>query len=209
MDENRYGRFRELVNEIEPSEDAKGRILENVIYRKRKKVFKYVKYAAAAAAAILICAAVINGGFYKEAEEQKGVNVYASELDGEDWLVLPEGEKRQLSGSNETGWGYTFLLEIPEGQNWFYTQSGVSIGVDWVYISGNEIRWFVHDDSGYDFPDHMESEMTIYLTDNEGNKTGRYRLILSKEEDACFVKLVNESYEIENEEPVKRAVGRP
>lgn len=209
MDENRYERFRELVNEIEPAEDAKGRILENVIYRKRKKVYRYVKYAAAAVAAVLICAAVINSGLYKEMEDQNGLNVYASELDGEDWLVLPEGEKRQLSGSNKTGWGYTFMLEIPEGVNWFYTQSGVSIGVDWVYITGNEIWWVVHDDSGYDFPDHMESELVIYLTDDEGNKTGRYRLILSKEEDACFVKLVNESYEIEDEEPVKRAACRP
>ena len=95
MDENRFERIRELVNEIEPAEDAKGRILENVTYRKRKKVYRYVKYAAAAVAAVLICAAVINSGFYKEAENQNGLNVYASELDGEDWLVLPEGRSEE------------------------------------------------------------------------------------------------------------------
>lgn len=199
MDENRYGRFRELVNEIKPTADAKGRILENVIYRKRKKAYKYVKCAAAAVAAVLICAAVINSGFYKEAENQNGLNVYASELDGEDWLVLPEGEKRQLSGSIETGWGYQFRLELPEETDYVYTKSGgTCVGLDWIYIYNATIQWFVHDDSEYDFPDYMESELIIYLADEEGNPKGQYRLILSKEKDACFAELVDESGKVEN-----------
>lgn len=195
MDENRLKRLGELVNGIEPAKDAKERILENVKYRKKRKFNKYIKYAVAAAAAIFICIAAVNTEFYKKDGDQNGLNVYASELDGNEWLALPEGEKRQLSGTNETGWGYTFLVEIPEGIDYFYSQqSGVSIGVDWVHVDGNKVQWFVHDDSGFDFPEHMESSLVIYLNDDEGNRTGRYRLILTKEEDACYVELVNESY---------------
>lgn len=204
MDENRFERFRELVGQIEPAENAKERILENVIYRKRKKVHKLIKYTATAAAAVFICIIVIFMNSYKEDENQSGLNVYASELDGDNWLVLPEGEKRQLSGPVETGWGYQFRLELPKDTDYFYTLSGgTSIGIDWIYFSNNTIRWYVHDDSEYDFPDYMESELTIFLADEEGNRIGRYRLILSKEGDACFVELINESDKIENEQPAK------
>lgn len=199
MDENRFERFRELVHQIEPSEDAKGHILENVIYRKRRNVYKFIKYAAVAAVAVFICAAAVNSGLYKEIESQSGLNVYASELDEEDWLVLPKGERRQLVGSIETGWGYQFRLELPEETDYIYTRSGgTCVGLDWVYVTSNTIQWFVHDDSEYDFPDYMESELIIYLSDEEGNKIGQYRLILSKEEDACFVELVDESEKVKN-----------
>lgn len=206
MDENRFERFRELVNQIEPSEDAKGRILENVIYKKRRKVNKAVKYGIAAAAAVFICVIAINPGFYKETENKSGLNVYASELDGDNWLVLPEGEKRQLSGPIETGWGYQFRLEKPKGIAYTYTKtSGTSVGIDWIYFSENVIRWHVQDDSEYDFPEHLESELIIYLADDEENTVGRYRLILSKEGDTCFAELVNESEKIENDQPAKTA----
>lgn len=206
MDENRLERFRELICQIEPAEDAKERILENVIYRKRKKLHKLIKYMATAAAAVFICIIVIYMNSYKEDENQSGLNVYASELDGDNWLVLPEGEKRQLSGPVETGWGYQFRLELPKDTDYFYTLSGgTSIGIDWIYFSNNTIRWFVHDDSEYDFPDYMESELIIFLADEEGNRIGRYRLILSREGDACFAELVNESEKIKNELPAKTA----
>lgn len=206
MDENRLERFRELICQIEPAEDAKERILENVIYRKRKKVHKLIKYMATAAAAVFICIIVIFMNSYKGDENQSGLNVYASELDGDNWLVLPEGEKRQLSGPVETGWGYQFRLELPKDTDYFYTLSGGAfIGIDWISFSNNAIRWYVHDDSEYDFPDYMESELIIYLADEEGNRIGRYRLILSKEGDACFAELVNESEKIKNELPAKTA----
>lgn len=196
MDENRLKRLRELVDGIELAEDEKGLILENVKYRKKGKFNKYIKYAAAAAAAVvLVCLAAANTEFYKKGGDQNGLTVYASELNGEEWLALSEGERRQLSGTNETGWGYTFLVEIPEEVNYYYSQQpGVTIGVDWVYVEGNQVRWVVHDDSGFDFPEHMESSLVIYLADDNGNRTGRYRLILTKEEDACYVELINESY---------------
>lgn len=204
MDENRFERFKELVGQIEPTEDAKERILENVIYKKSRKVHKLIKYMATAAAAVFICIIVINMNFYKEDGNQSGFNVYATELDEENWLVLPEGEKRQLSGPVEEGWGYQFRLELPKDTDYFYTLSaGTSIGIDWIYFSNNTIRWYVHDDSEYDFPDYMESELIIFLADEEGNRIGRYRLILSKEGDACFVELVNESEKIENDQPAK------
>lgn len=200
MDENRFERFKELVGQIEPTEDAKERILENVIYKKSRKVYKLIKYMATAAAAVFICIIVINMNPYKGDENQGGLTVYATELDEENWLVLPEGEKRQLSGPVETGWGYQFRLELPEDTDYFYTLSaGTSIGIDWIYFSNNTIRWYVHDDSEYDFPDYMESELIIFLADEEGNRIGRYRLILSKEGDACFAELVNESDKIEND----------
>lgn len=206
MDENRFERFRELVGRIEPAEDAKERILENVIYRKRKKVHKLIKYAVSVAAAVFICITVLYMNSYKGGENQSGLNVYASELDGDNWLELPEGEKRQLSGSVETGWGYQFRLELPKDTDYFYTLSaGTSIGIDWIYFSNNTIHWYVHDDSEYDFPDYMESELTIFLADEEGNRIGRYRLILSREGDACFVELVNESEKIKNELPAQTA----
>ncbi len=204
MDENRFERFRELVGQIEPAEDAKERILENVIYRKRKKVHKLIKYTATAVAAVFICIIVINMNSYKGDETQGGLNVYATELDEDEWLVLPEGEKRQLSGPVETGWGYQFRLELPENTDYFYTRSGGAfIGLDLVYVANNTIQWYVHDDSEYDFPDYMESELIIFLADEEDNRIGRYRLILSKEGDACFVELVNESEKIENDQPAK------
>ncbi len=204
MDENRFERFRELVNRIEPAEDVKERILENVIYRKRRKVNKLIKYTTVAAAAVFICIIAIYMNSYKGEESQSGLNVYASELDGDNWLVLPEGEKRQLSGPVETGWGYQFRLELPKDTDYFYTLSGgTCIGIDWIYCSNNTIRWHVYDDSEYDFPDYMESELIIYLADEEDNRIGRYRLILSKEGDACFAELVNESEKIENDQPAK------
>ena len=204
MDENRFERFRELVNRIEPAEDAKERILENVIYRKKRKGNKLIKYTAVAAAAVFICIIAINTDFYKGDESQSGLYVYASELGGDDWLVLPEGEKRQLSCSVETRWGYQFKLEKPEGIAYTYTKTaGTSIGIDWIYFSENVIRWHVYDDSEYDFPEHLESELIIYLADDEENTVGRYRLILSKEGDICFAELVNESEKIEKNEPAK------
>lgn len=204
MDENRFERFRELVGRIEPTKDAKERILENVIYRKRKKAHKLIKYTATAAAAVFICVTAIYMSSYKGDENQSGLNVYATELDGDSWLVLPEGEKRQLSGPVETGWGYQFKLELPENTDYFYTRSGgASIGIDWIYFSNNTIRWYVNDDSEYDFPDYMESELIIFLADEEGNRIGRYRLIVSKEGDACFAELVNESDKIENDQPAE------
>ena len=141
---------------------------------------------------------------YKGDENQGGLNVYATELDEENWLVLPEGEKRQLSGSVETGWGYQFKVEFPEETDYAYTQSsGGFIGLDMVYVANNTVQWYVHDDSGYDFPDYMESELLILLADSEGNRIGRYRLIVSREGDACFAELVNESDKIENDQPAK------
>ena len=204
MDENRFEHIRELINQIEPTVDVKERILENVIYRKRRKEHKLIKYTAAAVAAVFICIMVIYMDSYKETGNREGLNVYATELDEDNWLVLPEGEKRQLSGFVETGWGYQFKIEFPEEADYAYTQSsGGFIGLDLVYVANNTVQWYVHDDGGYDFPDYMESELLILLADSEGNRIGRYRLILSKEGDACFVELINESDKIENIEPAK------
>lgn len=198
MDENRLERLGELVSQIELTKDAKERILENVIYRKRRKFSKSLKYVAAAAV-VFICAFALNPGFYKNKETQSTLTVYASELNEENWMALPPGEKRQLSDSVETGWGYEFKLEVPKGAGYTYTKNNAAtIGIDWVYFSDNVIKWHVHDDSEFDFPEHLESDIVIYVDDGEGNKIGQWRLILSREEDARFVELVDESDKIEN-----------
>ena len=78
MDENRFERFKELVGQIEPTEDAKERILENVIYKKSRKVHKLIKYMATAAAAVFICIIVINMSSYKGDENQGRLHLYAN-----------------------------------------------------------------------------------------------------------------------------------
>lgn len=196
MDENRVERFKELVNQIEVAEDVKERIRESVIYRKRRKGTKVLKYAAAAAV-IFICVFALNPGFYKNEPRQGELNVYASELDGDDWMVLPPGEKRQLSSSVETGWGYRFKLEVPEGDGYIYTRTtGTTIGIEWVYLYEDVIWWHVEDDSEWNFPEHMESDLVIYVGDSEGNRIGQWRLIVSREGDARFAELVDENEKI-------------
>lgn len=194
MDENRFERLKELMGQIQPEKDAKSRILENIIYRKRRKGSKLIKYAVAAAVFICILAGVWE--MNSAGRDHIGLNVYASELDKDNWMKLPVGEKRQLSSSNETNFGgYTFSIEIPDGYECYYRDLGVMIGLDYIYHNGNVITWCVRDDGEFDFPDYMDTEMLMYLTDKEGNKAGKYRIVMSRENGRYYVELLDESFE--------------
>ena len=196
MDDDRFERIKEMIGQIEPKKDFKERIFENIKYRKRGKGSKLIKYAIAAAAAVFICSLAGIWEMRFAGKEQVGLNVYASEMDQDNWMKLPVGEKRQLSSSNETRFGgYTFSLEVPDGYECYYRDVGTMIGLDYISHNDNVIIWYVHDDGEFDFPDYMDTDLLLYLTDKDGNKAGKYRLLMSRENGRYYVELLDESSE--------------
>lgn len=69
------------------------------------------------------------------------------------------------------------------------------IGLDYISHNDNVIIWYVHDDGEFDFPDYMDTDLLLYLTDKDGNKAGKYRLIMSRENGRYYVELLDESSE--------------
>lgn len=192
MDEKTWNEMKELVQQIEPDEEAKERILGNLHsekYKKSRAEMRYMLVAVAAAVICIIAAGVLAGIFQKN---QNGLTVYAASLGEDEWMVLSVGEKKQLQKSNETAWGYVFRLETSDESEYYCIKSGATVGVDFIYNDENTIEWYVHDDEEYDFPEHMETDMIVYITGENGEQKGKYILTLMKEGKECYVELKNE-----------------